>query len=372
MSINNSHTVSCIKIANTLDQGFRRAPMVDGKPSDSFVEYLKILFNEEEAKIVQYVNVFPNFLTSLQISDSSGMEHEKADTILKKLNKKGCLLSFGNIFCLPIITILLNITSGFSTEKFDTEKAADLYNDFFVKEKFYLYYQMSEEGTPTLRTIPVEETIAPGEKILKSEGAYDLIKNLNHNDLCLVPCPCRTRKEDIDERECSGKFPVGSCIMLGPSALHFKKTGIGKPISKREAITYFDKMTTLGLVGTTDNIECGNSVICLCCGCCCSHLRGRTLWDTKAILPSNFIPYTDEQCKYCGICSKTCLVDAIAVDAKLKTFAVDHDKCLGCGICILSCKSKALKLRRLERATMFKSQDNFYKTIASENKRVYL
>jgi len=361
-----------LNIAKTLDQAFRRAPHVNGDPSESFVEYLKIIYSEDEAELVQHISGYPNFQTAIQIADAYGGEVEEVELLLKKIYRKGCLLKFGNIYCLPVISILVNITSGYSVAKFDSRKAAELYEEFFVKEKFYRYYQMSEKGTPTLRTIPIEQTIAPGEKILKSEGAHEMINNLNHDDLLLTPCPCRSRKEEIGERECSGKYPVGFCIMLGVSALYFESIGLGKRVTKKEAIEYFDKMQNLGLVGTTDNAASGNAVICLCCGCCCSHLRGRTLWETKAVLPSNFVPVATDDCKYCGKCSRACFFGAITVDKKNRTFSVDNDKCLGCGICTLSCPDKTLKLHRFERSRMFKSLDSFYKTIARENNRKYL
>ncbi|MGI6737421.1 MAG: 4Fe-4S binding protein [Anaerovoracaceae bacterium] len=51
-----------------------------------------------------------------------------------------------------------------------------------------------------------------------------------------------------------------------------------------------------------------------------------------------------DNCVYCGLCAKECPADAITVDRKAKTWAVDKDACLECGACVEKCPKKCLTL----------------------------
>ena len=43
-------------------------------------------------------------------------------------------------------------------------------------------------------------------------------------------------------------------------------------------------------------------------------------------------------CIACGICVKTCPVDAIKIDNNLAR--IDHSKCIVCGLCVKKCPTK--------------------------------
>lgn len=50
-----------------------------------------------------------------------------------------------------------------------------------------------------------------------------------------------------------------------------------------------------------------------------------------------------EECVYCGLCVKTCPVEAITVDRAEKKWEVS-DACVGCGACVDKCPKKCLSL----------------------------
>ena len=52
---------------------------------------------------------------------------------------------------------------------------------------------------------------------------------------------------------------------------------------------------------------------------------------------------TDE-CVYCGLCAKTCPVEALTVDRAEKKWEVDKDTCVQCGACVDKCPKKCLSL----------------------------
>ncbi len=289
-------------------------------------------------------------------------------TILDSLHKKNRVAGMGNIFALLPIPILLNIHQFHTEVGEDDLKAAQLYLDFFIEKKYSRYYETSEKGTPVFRAVPVEKTIQQGEKILSYEEAEHYIMSMEHDNLRLVPCPCRTRTDKLCIRECTDTFDIVYCLMIGFSALHFQSIGMGEQVTKEEAVSYIKEKLDQGLICCTDNAMGKNSIICMCCGCCCSQVRGRTRWDNMdAVAPSNFIPQSGEDCIACGKCEKRCHLDAITVDKELKRFTVDEVKCIGCGVCATACLKETLKLVRKREKEPFTSVGKMMKTIDMEN-----
>ncbi len=273
-------------------------------------------------------------------------------------------------YALPVYPSLLNVHQFYPEASEDDLKAGELYQQFFIKDGYAKYYEGSEQGTPTWRTIPVKRSIRSGQKVLDSEEAHAIIDNAL--ELTLVPCPCRTRAEKLGARECQDQNPVANCIMLGLSALMFEAQGLGQPVTGKQAKKYFDEMQEQGLVGTTENFQNPNhAVICLCCECCCSMIRGRTRWgNPDAVLPSNFVPNNNDDCVYCGKCATRCPMEAISVNKETKSFAVEANDCLGCGVCAIACKKEALRLERVERSQPCADARDMHDTIGAENKNV--
>lgn len=216
-------------------------------------------------------------------------------------------------------------------------------------------------------------TIAVDEKKFSAEEAHEFIRSLETDDLGLVPCPCRTRTEKMGGRECSEKFPIGSCIFIGGTARRFEKMGLAKMVTKEEAITYLDEMVKHGLIPTAQNAFNGPfSTMCLCCGCCCSNVRGRTVWDNPtAVLPSSFAPQASEDCTMCETCVDRCMLGALSMDEDQGRAVVDVDKCVGCGVCVVTCPTEALKLYRVDRPGVpFDNMIELMMTMAKENDRL--
>ena len=361
-----------INVARKMDEFCTTAPKAaDGKNfHDSFIKYLKLLFSPQEAELLQHFKRPGVFVSVQEIAEASGEDSSNVEKILSEALQRNNLLGMGTYYSLPPIQMLVNIHYFYPEMKPDDLEAARLYQEYFIKGGFYRYYESSKKGTSTVRTIPVGQAIETGQKVLSAEEAHDFILNCAPEEMSLVPCPCRTRTEKMGIRECTEKYPVASCIFMGPAALHFEMMGLGKRVTRRQASAYFDEMAELGLVGTTDNSIAGSSIICLCCGCCCSQVRGRTRWDNPdAIMPSNFIPQAGEDCLGCGICTDRCFFRAITVDEETtRSRVIDPDKCIGCGVCTLACPQETLKLHRYERSKPFATSKELVKTLALENR----
>lgn len=358
-----------ISLWKKFDESFQTAPSdSEGNPQPSFIKYLELTYTLEEAQILQHMGRPGHFSSTQDLAGLAERDLEDVEKILGLVQKRNGLLGMGGFYTLPPMPVLLNINQFYPEIKSGDLEAAELYQDYFIKDKFYRYYEGSMKGTPVFRTIPVKISIEAQQRVLPAEEAHDFILNHAPEELALVPCPCRTRTEKMGVRECKDKFSIGSCIMMGPTALHFEMLNLGKRVTRQEAVNYFDKMQEQGLVGQTDNTITGNSIICLCCGCCCSQLRGRTRWgNMSAILPSNFMPAAGEDCVGCELCIERCLLGALTMDDETDRPAVDPDKCIGCGVCALTCPEETLELYRHERATPFDTSGKLVKTIAVEN-----
>jgi len=342
----------------------------EGNPQPSFIKYLELTYTPEEAELLQHMDLPGQLVSTQDLAGIVDKPVEDVEAVLSRVNKRNGLLGMPGFYSLPPVPILFNKNMFYPEVKDGDLEAAELYQDYFIKDKFYKYYEASMKGTPFMRTIPVEMSLESQQKVLPAEEAHDFIMNYAPEELALVPCPCRTRTEKMGVRECRDKFPVGTCIMMGPTALHFEMLELGKRVTRQEAVEYFDKMQELGLVGLSANAISENSIICLCCGCCCSQLRGRTRWDNPdAVLPSNFIPVAGDDCIGCGLCTERCLLEALTLDEETDRPVVDADKCIGCGVCALTCPQETLELHRHERSTPMNTGRELFETIALENRK---
>ena len=273
------------------------------------------------------------------------------------------------LYAFPQIPLLINIQNFDSRISPEVLRGAELYSKFFIDEKYSRFYQTGTKGTPLMRTVPISKALAPEEKILDTEEAHKIIDAAACS--VLVPCPCRARTEKLGIRECRERNPVGTCIMLGLTGLAFEGFGLGTKVSKKQAKDYLDEMIEKGLVPTTHNMEeTTSSLICLCCGCCCSQTRGRILWgNNTAVAPSNFFPKADRKiCTFCGTCADRCMFHAITVDREGKKWRLNPELCIGCGVCAVGCEQDAVKLNRVERSNPFKTPQDLYMHIEMENR----
>ncbi|MBW1688826.1 MAG: 4Fe-4S binding protein, partial [Deltaproteobacteria bacterium] len=335
-----------VRIAENVDKGFQTAPKAEGELSQAFIAYLRLVYKAEEAELVQHLEMSGNPKTAQEVADTSGEDLGRVEGILRSLSEKGFVTSSRGGYGLPVIPNLLNLHMFYPGIKPDDLEAAKLYQQFFIKEGFYKYYGTSGKGTPFLRSIPVEQAIHTEEETFTAEEAHAYIKGLETEDLALVPCPCRTRTEKLEIRECKDHFPVGTCIFIGKTALRFEELGLGKRVTKEQAISYLDEMVELGLIATAENyLSEPHGIMCLCCGCCCSNIRGRTRWDNPtAVLPSAFVPQASDECIMCETCVDRCFFGAISLDDDAERAVVDPEKCIGCGVCTITCQTEALKL----------------------------
>ncbi|MDY6965208.1 MAG: 4Fe-4S binding protein [Halobacteriota archaeon] len=345
-------------------------PMVDGEISEAFREYIKLLFTPEEEEIAQHLEVRP--LSVGTISKRLGRDRRKTKAILEDMVEKGTIQNIGGYSLFLSAAHLFNIGFKYSKalERLG-KKGAELYQQFFIDEKYYRRYESSDAGTSLMRVIPIDRSIDYRSEISNAEEVHRII------DGCIKPivitdCPCRNRTEILGIRECKDKYPIKeSCFQLGAFGSYFLKLGEGKELSIEEAHKLVDEFAKLGVIFTTENIKQANhQVVCCCCDCCCSLIRGMTRFKDKnenCVGRSNYISEVDQDlCKGCELCEKRCVFEAITIENEKAS--VKAEKCYGCGVCAVTCPTGAIKVHRHERTRILENAFELVDTIYRENR----
>jgi len=343
------------KIIDKLRELPTNVPMdADGNVSEAFIEFVKLLYTPEEAEIAQYLEVKP--LPARKVAKLAGITKEEATKRLDDMVNQGILHDIGGYSHFMAMPHFLNNAWKLVNHPIKERlgmKGAELFQKFFIEEKFYKRYESGDDGTTMTRVVPVGATIQHEEKTLAQEEMHALI------DECAGPimatdCPCRSRTDMLGLRECKDKYPiVETCFQVGQFGAFFKRRGEGRELTREEAHELIDKYSKLGLVFTTENsVAPMHQVICSCCGCCCSILKGMTRFDPKHLTnttKSNYIAKVDQDlCEGCGLCARRCFYEVITVEDKKAS--VDPEKCYGCGVCASTCPTEAMKLYRVERS----------------------
>lgn len=345
-------------------------PFKDGKISDAFRDYIKLLFTPEEAEIAQHLETRP--LSVGTLAKRIGKDLKETRQILNDMTDKGIIQDIGGYSYFIAMAHLLNMGFKYSKSyKRLGKKGAELYQQFFIEEKFYKRYESSDAGTSMTRIVPIDTSIDHKSEILNAEEIHQIFDECK-GPIVITDCPCRNRTDILGIRECKDKYPIEeSCFQLGLFGKYFIKRGEGRELSLKEAHQLIDKYAKLGLIFTTENVKDPNHfVICCCCACCCALLRGMTRFEEKnehCVAKSNYISKVDQDmCKGCGLCAERCPFKAITVENKKAI--VDPSRCYGCGACAITCPTGAIKLHREERSYIYENALKLSSKIYQENR----
>ena len=345
------------QLAEAIEKNPFGIPKVNETVSEAFIDFLTLIYTPQEAELGRHLSVYPFFKSLNELAALAKDSQEEVSLILEGLHARYALMGLpqNDQHALPTIFYIFNFHNRYPEIRESDLDAAALYQTFFIEEGFYRRFETSDEGTPAFRTIPVNRSIQAEQIVMTAEEAHERITSMDTDFVALVPCPCRTRTEKLGIRECADKFPIGASIIPGDNGRKFVELGMGRGVSKQQAINYMDEMQDFGLVINSDNAMAPDPiVICLCCGCCCSQVRGRTKFDNpKAVLPSSFLPIAGDVCIKCGKCARRCFMSALSIDKELDRMVADPEKCIGCGVCTLKCSKDTLKLHRFEREKPF-------------------
>ena len=221
---------------------------------------------------------------------------------------------------------------------------------------------------PQMRTIPVRESIPIDYQITTYSHMTDIINNTD-GPIVIQECICRQRT-GILGNPCQQTSRLETCMALGDMAKNLVHSGIGREISKEEALEISRQNEADGLVlqpSNTQQVE----FVCACCGCCCGMLSIHKMlpkpvdfWATN-----HYTEVDSEKCTGCGLCVTRCQVNAVTIDESLNVSKINLDRCIGCGNCIASCPTESRSLIKKEKETVPPvDSENLYDTIMTNKK----
>ncbi|MHA1671969.1 MAG: 4Fe-4S binding protein [Promethearchaeota archaeon] len=310
------------------------------------IQILKHLFTPEHAEIALTLGFYPDKIKKLHRKlkqyTIEELENKLDDMYFKGLINRGIRNEEGEDVKYYTIAVLAVGMYEYQLNRLTPEFYKDVENYFdegFLDE-------FNRTGIPQLRTIPIEQTIDHEQAIASYDDLRKVIETVG-SPIAVADCICR-KGTDLIGKPCKKTDLRESCFSFRTAAKVYIEKGLGREISKEEALKILEKAQEDGLV-----LQPGNSLrpmnICTCCGCCCGILSHQNKLEEPAqFFATNFYAKVDpDECIGCGTCEERCNMDAVHVEDAIAV--VNLARCIGCGACVPTCTSEAIKLYKKEK-----------------------
>jgi ferredoxin len=323
-------------------------------PSEILFKILKMLFSDEEARLVSLVPIKP--FTAKKAARIWKMDLCSTQKILDKLASRAILVDIEqnneSVYALP------PPMAGFF--EFSLMRVRDDIDQKALSELFYEYMNVEEDfirqlftrGETQLGRVFVNEQGLSTENalhVLDYERASEVINDAAHR--AVGTCYCRHKMYHLG-KACSA--PMEICMTFNTSAATLIKHGHARSVDKEECTDLLQKAHESNLVQFGENVREQVNFICNCCSCCCeAMIAARRFAILNPVHTTNFLPsINDEDCNGCGKCVDVCPVEAMTLTSannphkpKTKIAKLDENLCLGCAICVRVCARRSIKLK---------------------------
>jgi Fe-S-cluster-containing hydrogenase component 2 len=304
--------------------------------SEAFDKILRLLFTPEEVEIALGMNFSPRPVE--EIAEEAGLPVEKAEKLLEAMADKVVIFGrekdgkkqYGLVPTIPGLFEFPFMKGGGTPLHEELGRLWEEYHHEALGKSF------AGTSTPLMRVVPVETSLSTQSEILPYQEVRDLVDEASY--IAVTECACRVSVNACDK-------PRDVCMVFGSPAKFLVERGYAREIDTEEAYRVLERAEEAGLVHTSNNSADRGNLICNCCPCCCTVLRGRTQLDIpNAFATSAYVAEVNpEACTACGVCAdERCPMDAIEVAGDFAV--VTPEKCIGCGVCVSTCSAEALKL----------------------------
>jgi Na+-translocating ferredoxin:NAD+ oxidoreductase subunit B len=299
-------------------------------------EILKILFTPQEAAIASVMSYRVKKVSDL--AAKAGLSETETMSHLEALANKGIIMArrkdgemhYGLV---PLIPGVFEFPFMKDEGTAEQKRLGALWEEYHRKA---LGNAFAGNPTPLMRVVAVEESITAKDRIHPYEEVKTFIDDATY--LALAKCACRISVAGCEK-------PKEVCLIFGNAAEFLVERGFARRISKDDGLAVLNRAEKAGLVHTSNNSADRANLICNCCPCCCTVLRGKTqLNHPHAFEPSRFeAKVNSDECSGCSICAnERCPVKAISMNNEVAM--VNKDQCIGCGLCVTSCPTGAMAL----------------------------
>jgi len=328
---------------------------------------LKRFFSPEEARLAMHLSYQPCSTERIRETvKESGMAFSDVDAMLNGMMKNGVI---GRIeregthyfYNLPFVVGMFEGQLNRLTPEFLKEV-----EEYTSDKAFGLNFLSTK--VPQMRTIPVGRSITVDHHVTTYDHLTEII-NRTDGPIVINECLCR-KVAAMKGNPCQKTSRLETCMALGDIAKNCVGAGMGRVISREEALDITRRNEADGLVlqpSNTQEIE----FVCACCGCCCGMLRVHKMLPRPVdFWATNYYASVDtETCTGCGLCVERCQVNALAIDEGHSVSSINLARCIGCGNCVSSCLSQALSLVKKEKEVVppLDTQD-LYRVIMANKK----
>jgi NAD-dependent dihydropyrimidine dehydrogenase PreA subunit len=197
---------------------------------------------------------------------------------------------------------------------------------------------------PVCHIVPVSPDVVDGD-MAPYTNWRDTINNAEK--FALSPCQCRLERDVLGTATCTPEeHDRESCISMGEAAEYFIERGIGREITKEEALEKVEGNVKKGMVvEQLFSKKC--EVLCQCHSDCCKLLSTYYALGGTGNMMQNIsfyeLQYDVDTCIKCGACVDQCPMKAITLDPD-KGCAM-APQCVRCGQCATVCPVSARSLK---------------------------
>ncbi len=311
---------------DTLQGGF------PATPTGVEIKILKKLFSPQEAELVMQLKTEPEEVPA--IAARAGLTAAEAGEMLEGMARKGLIFRIRREGR-PLYQAVHFVVGVYEFQLNHLDKE---FCQMFEEYLPHLGMSFMSVKTKQMRVIPVDSSLTPKTKVETYNRVRELVKQ--QKVFALAKCICR-KEQGILGKECSR--PKETCLGFGDFAQFYIENGMGRQITREEALQNLDRAEASGLVLCPTNSQ-EPAGICCCCPCCCPTLKYAKLMPRPVDLVQSYYRarIDPELCSACGQCIERCQIGAIKEGEN--SSRVLEERCIGCGLCVSSCPTEALTL----------------------------